>query len=81
MRGGPLSALEPVAATEAIAYDFLSRGGKHSRPFVTLATYDALCGGKSTGTNGVSEAGQIPDAVRRTALSIESQADSSLSDS
>ena len=47
------------------------RAAKHSRPFVTLATYDALAGGRSTGADGVSEAGQIPDAVRRTALSIE----------
>ena len=30
---------------EAIAYDWLARGGKRSRPFITLAAYDALNGG------------------------------------
>jgi geranylgeranyl diphosphate synthase, type II len=32
---------DPIAATEAIAYDFLAKGGKYSRPFITLAVYDA----------------------------------------
>ena len=54
-RGGPrleevngegAGALDPLAATEAIAYDFLAKGGKYSRPFITLAAYDALTGGK-----------------------------------
>ena len=31
-------------AMRAIAYDFLARGGKRSRPFITLAAYDALQG-------------------------------------
>ncbi len=43
-----VEALDPIAATEAIAYDFLARGGKHSRPFITLAVYDALTGGHAT---------------------------------
>ena len=33
--------LDPLAATEEIAYDFLAKGGKHSRPFITLAAYQA----------------------------------------
>ena len=50
-RGGPrlaevngegAGALDPIAATEAIAYDFLAKGGKYSRPFITLAAYEAL---------------------------------------
>src|SRR5262249_16009590 len=40
---------DPIGATEAIAYDFLGKGGKYSRPFITLAVYDALTGGKGTG--------------------------------
>lgn len=71
-RGGPrlaevngegARALDPIAATEAIAYDFLAKGGKYSRPFITLAAYDALTGG---------DAAQISDTVRRAAISIES---------
>jgi len=79
-RGGPSLAelngtgaagLDPIAATEAIAHDFLGQGGKYARPFITLAAYDAM-----TGANGVTPAGEshlreIPDAVRRVALSIE----------
>src|SRR5690606_29394902 len=29
--------MDPIMATEHIAMDFLARGGKHSRPFITLA--------------------------------------------
>ena len=63
--------LDPVACTEAIAYDFLARGGKHSRPFITLATYDALQQGHATLPDGAEHCNQLPDAVRRTAMSIE----------
>jgi geranylgeranyl pyrophosphate synthase len=37
-----IQSMDPIAATEFIAYDFLARGGKHSRPFITLAAYDAI---------------------------------------
>lgn len=63
--------LDPIVATEALAYDFLAKGGKHSRPFITLATYDALRGGDATLRNGEEHAAAIPDAVRRAAMSIE----------
>jgi geranylgeranyl pyrophosphate synthase len=62
--GRPLS-------TPAIAADFLAAGGKHSRPFITLAVYDALTGGGATGADGARAAAQLPDAVRRIALAIE----------
>ncbi len=52
--------LDPVAVTEAIAYDFLARGGKHSRPFITLAVYDALTGGACTQANGAANLGRLP---------------------
>lgn len=80
LRGGPRLAevngqgaagLSPIAATEAIAYDFLSKGGKHSRPFITLAVYDALTGGKGTLSDGGEYVASFPDSVRRTAMSIE----------
>jgi geranylgeranyl pyrophosphate synthase len=63
---------DPLAATEAIAYDFLTRGGKYSRPFITLAVYDALTGGYGTGPEGAEHLqAHVSDAVRRAALSIE----------
>lgn len=81
LRGGPRLAdvnghgaggLDPIAATEAIAYDFLIRGGKYSRPFITLAAYDALTGGHCTqAVSAETPRDRLSDAVRRTALSIE----------
>jgi geranylgeranyl pyrophosphate synthase len=69
--GQKLSALEPLAATEAVAHDFLVQGGKRLRPFITLAAYDALTGGLGTGPNGAQHVAQIPDAVKRIALAME----------
>jgi geranylgeranyl pyrophosphate synthase len=68
--------LDPLAATEVIAYDFLSKGGKHSRPFITLAAYHALTLVPPPGGNGRShgpdeKAISFSDAVKRTAMSIE----------
>lgn len=80
LRGGPRLAevngqgaagLNPIAATEAIAYDFLSKGGKHSRPFITLAVYDALTGGHGTLSDGAEKISGFSDAILRTAMSIE----------
>jgi len=59
---------DPLALHESIAYDWLAQGGKRSRPFITLAAYDALKGAPGTkSADGVD----LPDAVRRTALAIE----------
>lgn len=70
--GGREADVDPLAATEAIAYDFLTRGGKYSRPFITLAVYDALTGGHGTGPEGAEHIQMhFSDAVRRAALSIE----------
>jgi geranylgeranyl pyrophosphate synthase len=73
--GGPhgdgISGIEPIAGTEALAYDFLSKGGKHSRPFITLAVHDALTGAKGTEAGGAEHLDNLPDAVLRTAMSIE----------
>lgn len=80
LRGGPrlaelngqgVAGLDPVAGTEAIAYDFLTKGGKHSRPFITLAVYDAMRGGPATLSDGAQHLASLPDAVKRTAMSIE----------
>ena len=63
--GGALPT-DPLARHEAIAYDFLARGGKRSRPFITLAAYDALKGGAAT----LAET-ELSDPVKRAALAIE----------
>ncbi len=69
--GHGVTGLDPIAATEALAYDFLSKGGKHSRPFITLAVHDALTGGNGTAAGGEEHVSQLPDAVKRAAMSIE----------
>ncbi|VTS06711.1 polyprenyl synthetase family protein [Tuwongella immobilis] len=59
---------DPLRLHEDLAYEFLARGGKRSRPLITLATYDALTGGHGT----TSEANlNLTDSVKRTALAIE----------
>jgi geranylgeranyl diphosphate synthase, type II len=69
--GKPLEGIDPIAATEAIATDFLARGGKYSRPFITLAAYDAMTGGHGTGGTGPSAIEGFSRGVRCAAMSIE----------
>jgi geranylgeranyl pyrophosphate synthase len=80
LRGGPrlaevngqgVAGLDATAATEALAYDFLAKGGKHSRPFITLAVHDALTGGRGALADGAEHLANLPDAVKRAALSME----------
>ena len=66
-----IDSMDTIAATEHIAYDFLARGGKHSRPFITLAAYDAMTGGECASAGGEQAAKEIPEVVRRAAMSIE----------
>jgi geranylgeranyl pyrophosphate synthase len=66
-----IESMDAVSATEHIAYDFLSRGGKHSRPFITLAAYDALTGGKCTEPDASEALANLPVSLRRAAMSIE----------
>jgi geranylgeranyl pyrophosphate synthase len=64
----PQASTDPLAQHENIAYDWLAQGGKRSRPFITLAAYDALQGAPGTlGAEGVA----LPDKVKRAALAIE----------
>ena len=48
------------------------KGGKYSRPFITLAVYDALTGGRGTGPGGEEHIARFPAAVQRIGLCIES---------
>lgn len=71
VNGAGASALEPIAATEAIAHDFLALGGKYARPFITLAAYQAMSAKAVPDLSLANSQPKIPDAVRRVALSIE----------
>jgi geranylgeranyl diphosphate synthase, type II len=62
------AAADPLTVHENIAYDWLAQGGKRSRPFITLAAYDALRGAPGTLS---AESVALSDAVKRTALAIE----------
>lgn len=57
--------------TRTLAHDFMARGGKHLRPFITLAGYDAMTGGRGASPDGAAWADRLPDPVRRIALAIE----------
>ena len=59
---------DPLTQHEAIAYDWLAQGGKRSRPFITLAAYDAMKGAPGTRE---AQGLPLPDAVKRVALAIE----------
>jgi geranylgeranyl diphosphate synthase type II len=64
----PGPSVDPLVRHEQIAYDFLARGGKRSRPFITLAALDALRGAPAT----LSDTGwELSDPVKRAALAIE----------
>ena len=67
----PLKSIDPIAATEAIGMDFVSKGGKYSRPFITLAAYDAMMGGDGTLADGANTIKNFPTSVYRSAMSIE----------
>jgi geranylgeranyl diphosphate synthase, type II len=69
--GQRLEKLDPIAATEALAYDFLIKGGKHSRPFITLAVYDALTSSDDALPAAADYLAQLSPSVKRCALSIE----------
>lgn len=59
---------DPLRQTEAISYDWLSSGGKRSRPFITLAAFDAMRG--APGTRSIDGL-DLPDQVKRAAVAME----------
>jgi len=62
---------DPMLATEAIAVDWLSRGGKRFRPFITLAGYAAMTRGESAFHSDAELTDAFPEVVQRTAVAIE----------
>ena len=59
----------PVAFTEDMAYDWMSKGGKRFRPFITLAAWHAASGKEILTTGDPTP--DVPDAVARVAMAIE----------
>jgi geranylgeranyl pyrophosphate synthase len=64
MEGRP----EPLASTARFAADFLGRGGKFLRPFITLASFEALIADPLQAAGGV---GADRSAVRAAAVAVE----------
>ena len=60
-----------LGETESIARRWLVQGGKRLRPFITLAAYDALTGGKGLQASPGDDLPKFSVEVRRTALAIE----------
>jgi len=59
------------SGTEAIALDWLAKGGKRFRPFLTLAAYAAGAHGVEALRPGSTVAERLPLSARRVALAIE----------
>jgi geranylgeranyl pyrophosphate synthase len=62
---------DPAHQTESLAFDFLCRGGKFYRPFITLAVYDALTGSHCTAADGEQRVEELPGWVKSAAKTVE----------
>ncbi|MDR2117880.1 MAG: polyprenyl synthetase family protein [Planctomycetaceae bacterium] len=62
----------PIRTASRIGLNYLSYGGKYYRPFIVLATYDALTGSMGTTPNGEKYVARFPDWVTKTAAAMES---------
>jgi len=70
-RVAPPGDADPIGATESLGYDWIASGGKRFRPFITLAAYDAMNGGKNIRPADMSTPVELPAAVRRVAMAME----------
>ncbi|HVJ84351.1 MAG TPA: polyprenyl synthetase family protein [Caulifigura sp.] len=61
----------PLNFTAAVAHDWLQHGGKRLRPFVTLAAYDALTGGKAVDCRSEADLPAYGPEILRVAMAIE----------
>lgn len=68
---GFTTATPPLEATAGMSADFLTRGGKFLRPFVTLAAYDAVVADRGQARIPDAEAAAPRDAARAAAVAIE----------
>jgi len=72
--GFAAATVSPLAATAGMSADFLARGGKFLRPFVTLAAFDAVVAdvAQAGRTAGQPAAAPAPrEAARAAAVAIE----------
>jgi len=58
----------PLDAPAHLAADFLGRGGKFLRPFITLAAFDAICQGDG---RGAAACGTRRSAAKAAAVAVE----------
>lgn len=65
------TANDPMAASLETAFEFVMRGGKYYRPFITLATYDAMNGSPATGEDGPNIVANFPEPLKKIAIAIE----------
>ncbi len=63
--------LSPLPFTETVSRQWLARGGKRLRPFVTLAAYDALTRDPEQPPNLLADDCEFPLPVRRVAAAME----------
>ena len=73
------AASDPIGGTEAIARDWLQKGGKRFRPFITLAAYEALQPAKRSGVGETLPEPELPDALKRVSMAMEAFHKASLS--
>ena len=62
---------DPLQSTFRIGEDYLGRGGKYYRPFITLAAYDALTGSNCTKQDGEKYVEALPEWVKEMARAVE----------
>jgi geranylgeranyl pyrophosphate synthase len=63
--------VSPLDATAAMSADFLARGGKFLRPFVTLAAFDAVVADTADIARSANQAPAPRDAAKAAAVAIE----------
>lgn len=63
--------MSPLLFTETVAREWLVRGGKRLRPFVTLAAYEALTRDPNQPPQLLADAPDYPLSVRRIAAAME----------
>jgi len=72
--GFAAATVAPLAATAEMSADFLARGGKFLRPFVTLAAFDAVVADVAQASPPASQPAAAPaprEAARAAAVAIE----------
>jgi len=74
----PAGSCEPLLATDVIARDWLLRGGKRLRPFITVAAYAIARHGPAALAPEADVAAMLPGPVRSVAVAIEAMHKASL---